>query len=98
MLLYVGLNITVRSANVELQDMHIHIKSKIICRKEILNIAVLHSLIGKVGFDHSTGNDDNISPKLKAFGELEKMVRPIPELDYKKELEDARDEKYGRSD
>ena len=61
-------------------------------------IQYLHSLIEKVGFDHSTDNDANISPKLKAFGELEKMVRPIPELDYKKELEDARDEKYGRSD
>ena len=61
-------------------------------------IQYLHSLIGKVGFDQSTGNDANISPKLKAFGELEKMVRPMPELDYKKELEDARDEKYGHSD
>ncbi|RKJ63258.1 hypothetical protein D7X33_26075 [Butyricicoccus sp. 1XD8-22] len=61
-------------------------------------IQYLRSLIGKVGFDHSTGNDANISPKLKAFGELEKMVRPMQELDYKKELEDARDEKYGRSD
>ena len=61
-------------------------------------IQYLHSLIGNVGFDHSTDNDANISPKLKAFGELEKMVRPIPELDYKKELQDARDEKYGRSD
>ena len=61
-------------------------------------IQYLHSLIGKVRFDHSTDNDANISPKLKAFGELEKMVRPIPELDYKKELQDARDEKYGRSD
>lgn len=61
-------------------------------------IQYLHSLTGKVGFDHSTDNDANISPKSKAFGELEKMVRPIPELDYKKELQDARDEKYGRSD
>ena len=61
-------------------------------------IQYLHSLVRKVGIDHSTGNDANISPKLKAFGELEKMVRPMPELDYKKELEDERDEKYGPSD
>ena len=92
------LDVSVGSPDVEFQDVHVHVKSAIICWKEVLDIAVLHSLIGKVGFDHSTDNDANISPKLKAFGELEKMVRPIPELDYKKELQDARDEKYGRSD
>ena len=58
-------------------------------------IQYLHSLIGKVVSDRSLEREDGFSPKLKAFGELESMVRPVPELDYKKELEDARDEKYG---
>ena len=61
-------------------------------------IQYLHSLIKKVGVDHSLESKSAISPKMKAFGELEKMIRPVPELDYKKELEEARDEKYGRSD
>lgn len=61
-------------------------------------IQYLRSLIEKVGIDHSLESKSAISPKMEALGELEKMVRPIPELDYKKELEDARDEKYGRSD
>ena len=33
-------------------------------------IQYLHSLIGKVGFDHSTGNDANISPNAFNFGEM----------------------------
>lgn len=61
-------------------------------------IQYLHSLIGKVGFDRPLEREAIVSPKLKAFGELESMLRPVPELDYKKELEDARDEKYGCSD
>lgn len=37
-----------------------------------------------------------ITPKMKAFLELEKMLVPISEdLDYEKELAEARDEKYG---
>ena len=36
-----------------------------------------------------------ISPKMKAFWELESMIVPISqELDYGKELAEARDEKY----
>ena len=36
------------------------------------------------------------SPKMKAFWDLEKMIVPISgELDYDKELAEARDEKYG---
>lgn len=61
-------------------------------------IKYLHSLIGKVGSDRPLEREAIVSPKLKAFGELESMLRPVLELDYKKELEDARDEKYGRSD
>lgn len=38
----------------------------------------------------------SVTPKMKAFLELEKMLVPISEdLDYKKELAEARDEKYG---
>lgn len=40
-----------------------------------------------------------MSPKMKAFWELERMIVPISqELDYDKELAEARDEKYGRLD
>ena len=36
------------------------------------------------------------TPKMKAFLELEEMLVPVsPELDYDKELAEARDEKYG---
>ena len=39
------------------------------------------------------------TPKMKAFMELEKMLVPIsPELDYDKELSEARNEKYGYID
>ena len=37
-----------------------------------------------------------VSPKMKAFWDLENMIVPISgELDYDKELAEARDEKYG---
>ena len=61
-------------------------------------IQYLHSLIGKIGFDRPLENAASASPKIKAFMELESMVKPVPELDYKKELEEARDKKYGYSD
>ena len=61
-------------------------------------IQYLHSLIGKIGFDRPLENEASASPKMKAFMELESMVKPVPELDYRKELEEARDEKYGYSD
>lgn len=60
-------------------------------------IQYLHSLIGKVGFDRPRESEASVSPKMKAFMELESMVKPVPELDYKKELGEARDEKYGHS-
>lgn len=38
----------------------------------------------------------NVSPKMKAFLELERMIVPVSqELDYDKELAEARDERYG---
>lgn len=61
-------------------------------------IQYLHSLIGKVGIDRPHGGNTNISSKLKAFWDLEQMVKPVPELDYEKELEEARTEKYGHFD
>lgn len=61
-------------------------------------IQYLHSFIKKDGYDRSLNSEAGVSPKLKAFWELEKMIKPLPELDYKKELENARNEKYGRSD
>lgn len=61
-------------------------------------IQYLHSLIGKVGIDRPHESETNISPKLKAFLDLEQMVKPVPELDYEKELEEARDKKYGHPD
>ena len=61
-------------------------------------IQYLHSLIGKVGIDRPHESEATVSPKLKAFLDLEQMVKPVPELDYEKELEEARDKKYGHSD
>ena len=61
-------------------------------------IQYLHSLIGKVGIDRTHESETTVSPKLKAFLDLEQMVKPVPELDYEKELEEARDKKYGHSD
>ncbi len=52
-------------------------------------IQYLHSLLGNVG--SPLEDEATISPKLKAFLDLEKMVKPVPELDCKKELEEARD-------
>lgn len=51
---------------------------------------------GTAGF-----SDDKIAgtPKMKAFLALEEMLFPVfPELDYDKELAEARDEKYGYID
>ena len=58
-------------------------------------IQYLHSLIGKVGIDRPHESKASVSPKLKAFLDLEQMGKPVPELDYEKELEEARDKKYG---
>lgn len=39
--------------------------------------------------------EENLDEKQAAFEELEKLRRPIPNLDEKKELEEYRKEKYG---
>lgn len=39
-----------------------------------------------------------MSPKMRAYRELERMIVPVShELDYDRELAEARDEKYGRT-
>ena len=47
-----------------------------------------------MGIDRPHESKTSVSPKLKAFLDLEQMVKPVPELDYEKELEEARDKKY----
>lgn len=51
--------------------------------------------------DGSLRNEGNgmLTPKMKAFIELEEMLTPVSEdLDYDKELAEAREKKYGYSD
>lgn len=50
-------------------------------------IQYLHALMGKAEPDRSHENKTGVSPKMKAFWELEQIVRPVPELDYEKELD-----------
>ncbi len=46
-----------------------------------------------------SNSESPVTPKMAAFHELEKMLVPISlELDYDKELAEARDEKYGYTD
>lgn len=45
--------------------------------------------------EHS-GNQTAVTPKMRVFQELEDMLTPVSqELDYDKELAEARNEKYG---
>lgn len=49
--------------------------------------------------DLRTEDKDAVTPKMKAFLELEKMLVPVSgDLDYDKELAEARQEKYGDID
>ena len=42
------------------------------------------------------GDETEVMPKTRAFRKLEKMLIPIsPEIDYEKELAEARNERYG---
>ena len=41
-------------------------------------------------------DDDDIAERRAIFEELEKMRRPMPDLDEKKELAEYREEKYGK--
>ena len=62
-------------------------------------IQYIHALKDKVlGTEHLPDDEMTVTPKMKAFLELEKMLVPISkELDYDKELAEARDERYGRT-
>ena len=47
----------------------------------------------------SFDGSDTVTPKMKAFLELEQMLAPVQgELDYDQELAEARQEKYGYID
>ncbi len=62
-------------------------------------VQYIRSLIGKGANDEWISQNAEVTPKMKAFLELEELLVPISqELDYKKELAEARDEKYGCSD
>ena len=46
--------------------------------------------------EEKTGDEGRLTPTMKAFLELEEMLVPVSEeLDYDKELAEARQEKYG---
>lgn len=52
-------------------------------------------------FHNERFSDDDVAetPKMKAFMELENMLVPVPfELDYDRELAEARNEKYDYTD
>lgn len=40
-------------------------------------------------------SEESITAKMKAFQQLEKMIIPVPTLDYNQELAEERDERYG---
>lgn len=45
-------------------------------------------------FYHVKTGADKTTEKNRAFEKLEKMIRPVPNLDEEKELADYRDERY----
>ena len=48
------------------------------------------------GYSKETPKENITNSKLEAFKELEKLIKPFPsDFDYDKELESAREEKYG---
>lgn len=63
-------------------------------------IQYIHTLKSKdLRTNQILDSDLTVTPKMAAFQELEKMLVPIsPELDYDKELAEARNEKYGYID
>lgn len=49
-----------------------------------------------LGTEQLSGDEVAVTTKMRAFLQLEKMIVPVsPELDYDKELSEARDERYG---
>ena len=63
-------------------------------------IQYIHALKDKaMGTEQVVVDEVTVTPKMSAFLELEKMLVPVPqELDYDKELAEARDERYGYID
>ncbi len=62
-------------------------------------IQYMNTLKDKVLNNDQVPEEVMVTPKMMAFLELEKMIVPASqELDYDKELAEARDEKYGYSD
>ena len=61
-------------------------------------IQYIQTLKGKIsGTEQLSSDEVTVTPKMSAFLELEKMLIPVSqELDYDKELAEARDERYGR--
>ena len=61
-------------------------------------IQYIQTLKGKSsGTEQLSCDEVTVTPKMSAFLELEKMLIPVSqELDYDKELAEARDERYGR--
>lgn len=62
-------------------------------------IQYIQTLKGKAsGTEQLSSDEVTVTPKMSAFLELEKMLIPVSqELDYDKELAEARDERYGRN-
>ena len=63
-------------------------------------IQYIHTLKNKgLSTEQVSESKQPVNSKMVAFLELEKMLVPIlPELDYDKELAEARNEKYGYTD
>lgn len=63
-------------------------------------IQYIHTLKNKdLSTEQVSESKQPVNSKMLAFLELEKMLVPIlPELDYDKELAEARNEKYGYTD
>lgn len=63
-------------------------------------IQYIHTLKDKaLEAAQSFDEEVKVTPKMNAFLELEKMLVPLSQqIDYEKELSEARDEKYGYTD
>ena len=55
----------------------------------------LEGFISLFGVFDAAPKVTNISEKEKAYTELCHMIKPLPEIDYDKELAEYREEKYG---
>ena len=62
-------------------------------------IQYIQTLKGKIsGTEQLSSDEVTVAPKMRAFLELEKMLNPVSqELDYDKELAEAKNERYGRN-